>query len=105
MPQVVYTQQALTDLERLRNFLLIVAPKKVGEAIDLIFDKLDVLERTPLLGTLESHPTFPGLRKFVIPYGKNGYIAIYKYDEKTDTVLIETIRHMRELEADFLRNK
>ena len=84
---------------------MIVAPEKVGKATDLIFDKLDVLQHTPLLGTLESHPTFSELRKFVIPYGKNGYIAIYKYYEKTDTVMIETIRHMRELEADFLRNK
>ncbi len=103
MPQIIYTARAYQDFERLKNFLLEAAPDKVGEAMTVIFDKLDILQNTPLAGTAIPCEAIAPLRKLVIPYGKSGYIALYKYDKASEHIVIETIRHMRELEPEFLR--
>lgn len=106
MPQIVYTPKAYRDFERLNDFLLEVAPDKVGEAMGVIFDRLDILQHMPLAGSLVSCEALSklniALRKFVIPYGKSGYVALYTYDMNADKIIVETIRHMRELEPEFL---
>jgi plasmid stabilization system protein ParE len=103
MPQIKYSQRAFRDIERLKNFLVETAPEKISEAIDTIFEKIDILENMPLAGVAIPCKEIPALRKLVIPYGKNGYVALYKHDAEAEEIIIETIRHMRELEPEFLR--
>lgn len=105
MSQIEYSPQAYRDLERFRAFLVTTAPEKVGEAINTILSKIDLLETIPLAGVAVENSIMPNLRKLVIPYGQNGYVALYKYNDKTEKIVIETIRHMRELEPEFLRTK
>lgn len=101
MPRIKFSEQANIDLDRFETFLREVAPDKVDEAIKSIFNGLKILTKNAFAGT----PNGNGYRKLVIPYGKNGYVALYKYEENLDLIVVETMRHMKELEADFLRLK
>jgi plasmid stabilization system protein ParE len=50
------------------------------------------LGQHPLIGrAVES-----GCRELVISRGRSGYVALYRYDEARDDVLILAIRHQRE---------
>ncbi|HQY27400.1 MAG TPA: type II toxin-antitoxin system RelE/ParE family toxin [Burkholderiaceae bacterium] len=53
------------------------------------------------LRTLEQHPMIvrpvgAGLRELLISRGRTGYVALYRYDPASDTVLVLAIRHQRE---------
>jgi plasmid stabilization system protein ParE len=55
-----------------------------------------MLKRHPLMG----RPAEQGLRELLISRGRSGYIALYRYDAKTDTVLVLRVRHQREAGFD-----
>ena len=38
----------------------------------------------------------PELRELIISFGDSGYVALYHYERKTETVLISAIRHRKE---------
>lgn len=100
MPQIVFTQKSTQDLARFEAFLDKVAPEKTTEAIHTIIDRISLLQKHPEIGAIE--PLAPQFRKLVIPYGKNGYVALYLYDKPNDIIRIQTIRHMRELTPQLL---
>ena len=52
-----------------------------------------LLERHPLIGRLVDD----ALRELIISRGKSGYVALYSYERNSDTILILTIRHQREV--------
>lgn len=92
MPAVALSSHALSDLERLREFLRDGDPSSVDSTVELILDALSVLEHHPLIG----RPAESGLREMVISRGKTGYIGLYRYDDARDRVLVLSIRHQRE---------
>ncbi len=96
MAAVVLAPQALTDLERLRDFLIDSDPALAERTIGLILAGMTVLADHPLMG----RPTVSGLRELVISRGKSGYLALYRYDEAGDRVLVLTIRHQHEAGYD-----
>lgn len=104
MPQIIYTQRITEDFERLQGFLNEVAPHKTAEAMQAIFEKIDMLLTLPKIGRAVPNDKLPNLRQLTIKWGKYGYVALYSYDEAEDLIVMETIRHARELEPEFLRN-
>ena len=92
MASVDYAPRALADLERLVDFLMEADPASAGETFDLIESAVSVLERHPMIG----RPVEAGLRELVISRGRTGYLAIYRYDEARDRVLVLAVRHQRE---------
>jgi plasmid stabilization system protein ParE len=46
----------------------------------------------PLLG----RPVEDGMRALVISRGRTGYVALYEFDEVSDTALVLAVRHQRE---------
>ena len=52
MSQVKLTDRANQDLQRFAQFLQEVAPEKIDEALDTIFDRLEILENNPLSGEI-----------------------------------------------------
>lgn len=104
MPQIIYTQRITEDFQRLQDFLNETAPHKTAEAMQAIFDKIDLLLTLPNIGRAVPNDTLPNLRQLPIKWGKYGYVALYSYDEAEDLIIMETIRHARELEPEFLRN-
>ena len=103
MPHIKFTARANQDLQRVTQFLRDIAPDKVGAALDAILGRLEILKNNPLAGEAAPRDAIPDLRKLTIPYGQTGYIALYRYDREADMVLVETLRHMLELEPGFLR--
>jgi plasmid stabilization system protein ParE len=90
--RVVLAEGAQADLDRLFEFLAAEDPPAAGEAIDIVLDALDVLERHPLIG----RPCEEGLRELVISRGHTGYVALYDFYEAEDVVLVLALRHQRE---------
>lgn len=92
MTELVYTEQALADLERLSDFLLESDPKTTQDTALLIFDALEILVRHPEIG----RKVHFGQRELVISRGQTGYLALYRFFSHTDRVLVLALRHQRE---------
>jgi plasmid stabilization system protein ParE len=90
--QVSYVDEALSDLERLFDFLAEQDPGAAAKAIDHVREAVGALERHPLIGRLVE----AGLRELLISYGKSGYVALYDFLEAEDVVLVLALRHQRE---------
>lgn len=92
MARLIYSEQALADLERLTDFLIETDPSSATETIGLIEEAVSLLIRHPLVG----RPAEYELRELVISRGRSGYVALYSLEEGQDAVLILAIRHQRE---------
>jgi len=92
MAVIALSTRALSDLERLRDFLRDTDPASADSTVGLILDAVGVLEHHPLMG----RPAEGGLRELVISRGKTGYLALYRYDERRDRGLVLSVRHQRE---------
>jgi len=92
MAVIRYAPRAQSDLVRLVDFLAETDPRSASLTVELILTAIDMLERHPLIG----RPAEADLRELVISRGKSGYVALYRYDEERDRVLVLAIRHQRE---------
>ena len=92
MARIIYSQQALNDLERLVDFLFDYDPNIALTTLDLIQEAISLLAHHPLVG----RPIKEELRELVISRGNTGYIGLYSFEEFEDAVLILGIRHQRE---------
>lgn len=92
MARLVVSEHALTDLERITDFLISADIDHPENILELILDALFVLERHPLIGRLVDD----WQRELVIGHGHSGYVALYRYSIVEDRVDILAIRHQRE---------
>ena len=95
MTTVVYTRRALDDLDRLEEFLLEVDAAAAHETIPLVVSAVETLCFHPNIGRRSGGQ----LRELVISRGRTGYIALYRYHEARDLVLVLAVRHQREVGA------
>ncbi len=91
MTELVYTKQALSDLERLTDFLLETDPPATQDTITLIFDALDILVQHPEVG----RKVHFGQREMVISRRRTGYLALYRYLPHIDRILVLALRHQQ----------
>jgi len=89
---VVVTSNAVSDLERLRSVLVDSDPAAANQTIELILAGISVIADHPLIG----RPVESNYRELVISRGRSGHIALYRYHETRDVVLVLAIRHQRE---------
>lgn len=92
MAEIVYSDRALQDLERLTDFLLDADPTSAPPTVSLIVEAIEVLENHPFIG----RPAEEGMRELIISRGRSGYVALYSYEKAEDAVLILSVRHQRE---------
>lgn len=92
MTELVYTEQALIDLERLSDFLRQSNPQAAQDTASLIFDALEILVRHPEIG----RKIHFGQRELVISRGRTGYLALYRFLPHIDRILVLALRHQRE---------
>ncbi len=92
MAVVSYAPRASSDLQRLVDFLAESDPSAAAQTAELIVSAVEALQHHPLIG----RPVEWGFRELVISRGRSGYLALYRYDEARDRVLVLTIRHQRE---------
>jgi plasmid stabilization system protein ParE len=92
MTELVYTAQALLDLERLSDFLVATDPQAAQDTAVLIFEALDILVQHPEIG----RKVHFGQRELVISRGRTGYLALYRFLPHIDRILVLALRHQRE---------
>ena len=93
MPQIVFSQAAVRDLERLRKFLQPKSPLAAKRAAEAILTGVQALGAHPKLGRLiDDLPD--QYREWLIDFGDSGYITPYRIDE--DVVTILAVRHQKE---------
>ncbi len=92
MTELVYTEQALQDLERLSDFLVDTDPQAAHDTAVLIFEALDILVHHPEIG----RKVHFGQRELVISRGRTGYLALYRFLSHIDRILVLAVRHQRE---------
>ena len=92
MPKVYFTERALSDLERIFQFLKLETSDFAIATGEKIVDATSVLQRHPLIGRPAPH----NLRELVISNGRTGYVALYRYLPAKDRIDILAIRHQRE---------
>lgn len=92
MAKVIYSAEALADLERIVEFLLESSPAAAAAALSQIRSAVTILEAHPRVGRrIDAHR-----RELVITYGAAGYLALYRHDVAPDVVRVLRIRHQRE---------
>lgn len=94
MPEVVYSANALANLERAFEFLARRDPDAAEAACEAIQGAVDLLAHHPLVG----RRVRDDLRELVISFGRTGYLALYRFVPAHDEVRILAIRHQRELD-------
>ena len=92
MARVIYSSEALADLERIIDFLLAASPENAAAALAQIESAVLILRAHPRIGRRVDGPR----RELVISHGAAGYLALYRYDPRADLVRILRIRHQRE---------
>lgn len=92
MSRIELAPQVLDDFERIRDHLLDHDSPNSAARINQIMGTVDVLADNPLIGRALNN----GLRELVIGQGGRGYIALYKYLDALDVVLLLAIRSQRE---------
>lgn len=95
MPRVIFTELALGDLVRLREFLAGKSPVVAEKAKTQLLESLKTLALFP-----ESNkpvPNVPHQRELVIKFGARGYVARYRFERGGDVVVLR-VRHQREEE-------
>lgn len=94
MAQVVYTQNALANLERAFAYLAEHDPAVAADAAVAIRKAAEILSDHPLIGRRVEGE----IRELVISYGKTGYIALYRFLPEQGLIRMLAIRHQRELD-------
>jgi plasmid stabilization system protein ParE len=90
--QVIYSDEAFSDVERIVEFQLETSPEAAAQALESIRSAVGILEAHPLIGRREDEH----LRELVISRGATGYLALYRFDPAFDVVRILRVRHQRE---------
>jgi len=93
MSQLIWTPEALQDVQRLYRFLAdknIVAAKR---AVQVIRESVTILARQPNVGRPVDEMD-PEYREWLVNFGDSGYVALYRYHAQTAIIL--SIRHQKE---------
>ena len=92
MAQVIYSDEALADFERIIEFLLETSAETAGQTLVNIKSAIGILETHPLIGRrIDNH-----IRELVISHGATGYLALYRNEPAIGLVRMLRIRHQRE---------
>jgi plasmid stabilization system protein ParE len=94
LARIVYSEDALANLERAFAFLAEQDPDSAMAAAAAIGEAVETLANHPLIGRIVGGD----LRELVISFGKTGYIALYRFLLRRDLVRVLAIRHQRELD-------
>ena len=92
MPRITYSSRASLDLVRLFHFLAEKDISTAQRALQEIRDSLATLSHMPRVGRMVEE----GFRELIIDFGSSGYLALYDWDERHDTITVHAVRHQKE---------
>jgi plasmid stabilization system protein ParE len=93
LAQVVYSANALDNIERAKQLLRDKTPEVAVASAAVIRSAVENLASHPLTGRRVEGD----LRELVISYGATGYIALYRFYIQRDQVRVLALRHQREI--------
>ncbi len=94
MSRVIWTPEALGDVERLHDFLKDKNPLAARRAVRAIREGLGLLADQPQVGRPVENME-PEFREWLISFGDSGYVALYRFDGEEAVIL--AVRHQREV--------
>lgn len=90
--KLVFSPVALEDLQRLYAFIADKNPAALKKAAERLIRSFQLLTEHPIAGYALEH--LPGIREFLVPFGKGNYIIRYRiYKEQ---ISIAHLWHSRE---------
>jgi plasmid stabilization system protein ParE len=92
--EIVYSPNALANIERAFEYLAEKDPRAALAAASAMRTAVEVLARHPLIG----RPVEGELRELIISFGRTGYVALYRFVPSENRVRVLAIRHQRELD-------
>jgi plasmid stabilization system protein ParE len=92
--EIVYSPNALANIERTFEYLAEKDLRSALAAASAIRTAVEVLARHPLIG----RPVEGELRELIISFGRTGYVALYRFVPSENRVRVLAIRHQRELD-------
>lgn len=92
MARLIWSPRALSDVERLYDFLAPKSPDAANRAAEAIIAGVQALAAHPEIGRPYEDAE---LREWFIPFANSGYAVLYRYDRNTVTLL--AMRHGREV--------
>lgn len=93
MPRLIWTPQALADVQRLYRFLASKNMDAARRAVQAIRQGVKVLTLQPGMGRpIEDLPV--EFREWMIDFGDSGYVARYRLDG--DVIVVLAVRHQKE---------
>lgn len=94
MPRLIWSQEALLDIQRLYRFLAAKSPDAAKRAAKAIRSEVKTLATAPEVGrpAVEMDLEF---REWLVDFGDSGYVALYRYDGQTAVVV--AVRHQKEV--------
>ena len=92
MARIELAPEIQEDFDRILDHLSEQAVHDAPARIREIIQAIDVLQNNPLIG----RPAFADTRELVIGRSARGYVALYCYIERADTVVVLAIRSQKE---------
>lgn len=93
MPRLIFTPEAVQDIERLREFLRPKDPAAAQRAALAIIQGVQSLAEMPLIGR-PVEGLSEAYRDWLIDFGDAGYVVRYRFEG--EIVAILTVWHQRE---------
>ena len=93
MPQLIWTPEALRDVQRCYRFIASKNPVAASRAVRVIREGMQVVAEQPGAGR-PVEKMDPEFREWLIGFGDSGYVALYRLDGEQAVVL--AVRHQRE---------
>jgi plasmid stabilization system protein ParE len=90
---ILLSAEAVSDIQRVRDFLQESNPEAAQRAMATIWAALHRVEHFPYLGR---PTTSPEIRQIVVPFGRRGYIIRYRILPEEGAILVTRIWHARE---------
>lgn len=92
MALIELAPEVLDDFDRFFEHMMSVGTAEPRTRIQEIIDAIQILAHSPLIG----RPAKGGDRELVIGRGTRGFVALYRYVPRIDTVFVLAVRHQRE---------
>lgn len=92
MPRLEYAEEVYDDFDRFIHHMNRYEVPDAGARIAEIMQALQVLTHSPLIG----RPVRAGKRQLVIGRDERGYVVLYRFSPRTDTVSILAVRSQSE---------
>ena len=92
MSRIETAPEVLDDFDRILDHIARFDVGSAPERIAEILQAVQILVNNPLMG----RPVRGGKRELVIGRGSRGYVAVYRYLPKIDTVFLLAVRSQRE---------